>query len=139
MKNFKELKYFAYLYVVYHWLTSNVIKTLTFWIDKDFTYFIKTSSKSQDVPLSNCFLAETTLAFHPYMNNNTKTVFRIYVRIHMLKYAIFKTALISQEKKSYGQEVEKWLTFIKKMAQKSKVIIFINQKKRKIHLINMDL
>ena len=73
------------------------------------------------------------------MNNNTKTVFRIYVRIHMLKYAIFKTALISQEKKSYGQEVEKWLTFIKKMAQKSKVIIFINQKKRKIHLINMDL
>ena len=109
---------------------SNVIKTLTYWIDKDGTYFIKTSSKSQGVPLSDCFLVETTLEFHPYMNN-TKTVFRTYVRTHMLKSTIFKSALISQGKKSYGQEVEKWLTFIEENGVKIEGDYIYKPKKRK--------
>ena len=109
---------------------SNVIKTLTYWIDKDGTYYIKTSSKSQGVPLSDCFLIETTLEFHPYMNN-TKTVFRTYVRTKMLKSTIFKSALISQGKKSFGQEVEKWLTFIEEKDVKIEGDYIYKPKKRK--------
>ena len=109
---------------------SNVIKTLTYWIDKDGTYYMKTSSKSQGVPLSDCFLVETTLEFHPYMNN-TKTVFRTYVRTNMLKSTIFKSTLISQGKKSYGQEVEKWLTFIEEKGIKVEGDYIYKAKKRK--------
>ena len=96
---------------------SNVVKTLTYWIDKDGTYYIKTSSKSQGVPLSDCFLVETTLEFHPYMNN-TKTVFRTYVRTHILKSTFFRSALISQGRKSYLQEINKWLQFIEEKGDK---------------------
>ena len=109
---------------------SNVIKTLTYWIDKEGTYYIKTSSKSQGVPLSDCFLIETTLEFHPYMNN-TKTVFRTYVRTNMLKSTIFKSALISQGKKSFGQEIEKWLTFIEEKGVKIEGDYIYKPKKRK--------
>ena len=83
---------------------SHVVKTLKYWIEKDGTYYITTSSKSQGVPLSDCFLVETTLEFHPYMNN-TKTIFRTYVRTNIVKFTIFKSALISQGKKSYTEEI----------------------------------
>lgn len=109
---------------------SNVIKTLTYWIDKDGTYYIKTSSKSQGVPLSDCFLIETTLEFHPYMNN-TKTVFRTFVRTNMLKSTMFRSALISQGKKSYKQEIEKWFIFIEEKGVKIEGDYIYKPKKRK--------
>ena len=109
---------------------SNVTKTLNYWVDKDGTYYIKTSSKSQGVPLSDCFLVETTLEFHPYMNN-TKTVFRTFVRTNMLKSTFFKSTLISQGKKSYGQEVEKWLAFIEEKGVKVEGDYIYKPKKRK--------
>ena len=109
---------------------SNVIKTLIYWIDKDGTYYIKTSSKSQGVPLSDCFLIETTLEFHPYMNN-TKTIFRTYVRTHMLKSTLFKSALISQGKKSYSQEINKWLQFIEEKGDKIEGDYIFKPKKSK--------
>ena len=96
---------------------SKVIKTLTYWVDKEGTYYINTSSKSQGVPLSDYFLVETTLEFHPYMNN-TKTVFRAYVRANILKSTIFKYALISQTKKNFQEEVTKWLQFIEEKGEK---------------------
>ena len=109
---------------------SNVIKTLYYWIDKDGTYYIKTSSKSQGVPLSDCFLVETNLEFHPYMNN-TKTVFRTYVRTVMIKSTLFKSALISQSKKSYTSEVNKWLEFIEKNGDKIEGDYIYKPKKRR--------
>ena len=96
---------------------SSVIKTLTYWVDKDGTYYMKTSSKSQGVPLSDNFLVETTLEFHPYMNN-TKTIFRTYVRTNIVKFTIFKSALISQGKKSYTEEINKWFQFIEEKGEK---------------------
>ena len=110
---------------------SNVIKTLNYWVDKDGTYYIKTSSKSQGVPLSDCFLVETTLEFHPYMNN-TKTVFRTYVRTIMLKSTIFKSTLISQGKKSYKEEVNKWLQFIAEKGEKIEGDYVYKPKKKNI-------
>ena len=109
---------------------SNVEKTLIYWIDKDGTYYMKTSSKSQGVPLSDCFLVETTLEFHPYMNN-TKTVFRTYVRTNMLKSTLFRSALISQSKKSYNQEVTKWFEFIQEKGDKIEGDYVYRPKKRK--------
>ena len=109
---------------------SNVNKTLYYWKDKDGTYYIKTSSRSQGVPLSDCFLVETTLEFHPYMNN-TKTVFRTYVRTVMLKSTLFKSALISQGKKSYNQEVTKWLQFIEEKGDKIEGDYVYKPKKRR--------
>ena len=96
---------------------SKVIKTLTYWVDEKGAYYMKTSSKSQGVPLSDNFTVETTLEFHPYMNN-TKTVFRTYVRTNIIKYTIFKSALISQGKKSYTQEINKWFQFIEEKGEK---------------------
>ena len=109
---------------------SNVNKTLYYWKDKDGTYYIKTSSRSQGVPLSDCFLVETTLEFHPYMNN-TKTVFRTYVRTVMLKSTLFKSTLISQGKKSYNQEVTKWLQFIEEKGDKIEGDYVYKPKKRR--------
>ena len=96
---------------------SKVIKTLTYWVDENGTYYMKTSSKSHGVPLSDNFLVETTLEFHPYMNN-TKTVFRTYVRTNIIKYTIFKSSLISQGKKTYIQEINKWFQFIEEKGEK---------------------
>ena len=90
---------------------SNVEKVCTYWIDKNGTYYMKTISKSNGVPLSDKFTVETMAEFHPYMNN-TKTVFRTYVRTNIIKWTIFKIALVSQGKKTYMQEIEKWLKFI---------------------------
>ena len=109
---------------------SNVIKTLKYWIDKDGTYYIKTSSKSQGVPLSYCFLVETTLEFHPYMNN-TKTVFRTYVRTNIVKSTLFRGALISQGRKTYTQEINKWFQFIEEKGDKIEGDYVYKPKKRK--------
>ena len=109
---------------------SNVIKTLKYWIDKDGTYYIKTSSKSQGVPLSDCFLVETTLEFHPYMNN-TKTVFRTYVRTNIVKSTLFRGALISQGRKTYTQEINKWFQFIEEKGDKIEGDYVYKPKKRK--------
>ena len=109
---------------------SNVIKPLKYWVDKDGTYYIKTSSKSQGVPLSDCFLVETTLGFHPYMNN-TKTVFRTYVRTNLIKSTLFKGALISQGRKSYNQEINKWFQFIEEKGDKIEGDYVYRPKKRK--------
>ena len=90
---------------------SNVEKVSTYWIDKEGAYYMHTISKSKGVPLSDKFTVETMAEFHPFMNN-TKTVFRTYVRTNIIKWNLFKLALVSQGKKSYTQEIEKWLKFI---------------------------
>ena len=96
---------------------SNVEKICTYWIENDGTYYMHTLSKSNGVPLSSHFTVETFSEFHPFMNN-TKTVFRTYVRTNIIKWTMFKMALISQGKKSYNQEVEKWLQFISEKGDK---------------------
>ena len=96
---------------------SNVEKTCTYWIDNDGTYYMNTLSKSTGVPLSDKFTVETGAEFHPFMNN-TKTVFRTYVRTNVIKWTMFKSALISQGKKSYNKEVEDWLKFITEKGDK---------------------
>ena len=50
--------------------------------------------------------------------NNTKTVFRTYVRTNILKWTMFKMALIYQGKKTYNQEIEKWLKFMTEKGDK---------------------
>ena len=96
---------------------SNVEKICTYWIDKDGTYYLHSLSKSTGVPLSDKFTVETMTEFHPYMNN-TKTVLRTYVRTNIIKWTIFKLALISQGKKTYSQEIEKWFKFISEKGDK---------------------
>ena len=96
---------------------SNVEKICTYWIENDGTYYMNTLSKSNGVPLSSHFTVETFSEFHPFMNN-TKTVFSTYVRTNIIKWTMFKMALISQGKKSYNQEVEKWLKFISEKGDK---------------------
>ena len=90
---------------------SNVEKICSYWVDKDGTYYMNTLSKSSGVPLSDKFTVETFSEFHPFMNN-TKTVFRTYVRTNIIKWSMFKFALISQGKKTYAQEIDKWMEFI---------------------------
>ena len=109
---------------------SNVIKTLQYWIEKDGTYYIKASSKSQGVPLSDCFLIETTVELHPHMNN-AKTVLRAYVRTNMIKSTIFRGTLISQGKKTFTQEINKWLQFIEEKGDKIEGDYVYKPKKRK--------
>ena len=96
---------------------SHVEKTCTYWIDKDGTYYMNTLSLSKGVPLADKFNVETNLEFHPYMNN-TKTVFRAYVRTNIIKWTLFKMALISQGKKSFSQEIDKWFKFIEEKGNK---------------------
>ena len=96
---------------------SHVEKTCTYWIDKDGTYYMNTLSVSKGVPLADKFTVETNLEFYPYMNN-TKTVFRCYVRTNIIKWTLFKFALISQGKKTFSQEVDKWFKFIEEKGDK---------------------
>jgi hypothetical protein len=96
---------------------SHVEKTCEYWVDNNGTYFFHTLSISTGVPLSDKFTVETTSEFHPYMNN-TKTVFRTYQRTNIIKWTIFKMALIYQGKKTYTQEIEKWLKFITEKGDK---------------------
>ena len=53
---------------------------------------MNTLSVSKGVPLADKFTVETNLEFHPHMNN-TKTVFRCYVRTNIIKWTLFKFAL----------------------------------------------
>jgi len=96
---------------------SHVEKTCEYWVDNNGTYFFHTLSISTGVPLSDKFTVETTSEFHPYMNN-TKTVFRTYQRTNIIKWTIFKMALIYQGKKTYTQEIEKWFKFITEKGDK---------------------
>jgi len=96
---------------------SHVEKTCTYWIDKDGTYYMNTLSLSKGVPLADKFNVETNLEFHPYMNN-TKTVFRAFVRTNIIKWTLFKMALISQGKKTFSQEIDKWFKFIEEKGNK---------------------
>ena len=96
---------------------SSVEKTMEYWIDNDGTYYIHSISYSQGVPLSDKFNVETMIEFHPYMNN-TKTVLRAYVRTNILKWSLFKFALISQGKKNYAKEVDTWIKFIEEKGDK---------------------
>ena len=90
---------------------SDVEKTCTYWIENDGTYYLHIICESRGVPLSSHFNVETHAEFHPF-SNNTKTVFRTYVRTNIIKWSIFKPALIYQGKRNYIQEVEQWLKFI---------------------------
>ena len=63
--------------------------------------------------------------------NNTKTVFRAYVRTVMIKSTLFKSALISQSKKSFAQEVNKWLEFIEENGDKIEGDYIYKPRKRK--------
>ena len=114
---------------------SNVEKTSIYWIAKDGTYYLSTSSKSSEVPLSDCFLVQTGMEIHPYMNN-TKSVLRTYVRTYMLKSTLFKSALLSQGKKSYGEEVKKWFQFIEEKGDKIEEDYVYRPRKRKNSLDN---
>ena len=109
---------------------TNVVKTSVYWVDKDGTYYIKSKSRSQGVPLSDYFIIETTLEFHPYMNN-TKTVFRTFIRVNMLKSTVFKYALLAQGRKNYSLEVNKWLQFLETKGEKSEGDYVYNPKKRR--------
>ncbi len=90
---------------------------MKYWVDNDGTYYIHSISYSQGVPLSDKFNVETMIEFHPYMNN-TKTVLRAYVRTNILKWSLFKFALISQGKKNYVKEVDRWIKFIEEKGDK---------------------
>ena len=96
---------------------SYVNKTMEYYVDEDGTYYLNSISLSSGVPLSDKFNVETHAEFHPYMNN-TKTVYRTYVRTNILKWNLFKFALISQGKKNYIQEIDKWIKFIEEKGDK---------------------
>ena len=96
---------------------SHVEKTCEYWVDNNGTYFFHTLSLSTGVPLSDKFTFETTAEFHPFMNN-TKTVFRTYARTNIIKWTLFKMALIYQGKRNYTQEVENWFKFITEKGDK---------------------
>ena len=89
----------------------------TYFIDKDGTYYISGTSKSEGIPFADCFTIETKIELHPY-NKGNKTVFRTYVRTNFLKSIFLKNLLISQTKKSYTEEINKWLEFIVEKGEK---------------------
>ena len=96
---------------------SYVEKTMEYYIDKNGTYYLHSISYSSGVPLSDKFNVESHAEFHPYMNN-TKTVFRTYVRTNILKWNLFNFILISQGKKNYIQEIDRWIKFIEEKGDK---------------------
>lgn len=91
---------------------SDVVKTTHYYIDKNGIYHLEGDSRSEGIPFADCFTIKNKMEFYPY-NNNTKTVFRPYVRTNFLKNTFVKSILVSQTKKSYTEEIEKWLDFIK--------------------------
>ena len=90
---------------------SDVVKTTYYYIDKNGTYHLEGDSRSEGIPFADCFTIGNKMEFYPY-DNNTKTVFRTYVRTNFLKTTFVKPILTSQTKKSYTEEIEKWLDFI---------------------------
>ena len=97
---------------------SEVSKNSIYYVDKDGTYIIESSSKSEGIPYANNFSIETKIELYPYHKGN-KTIFRTYVRTNILKTTyFFDNVLISQTKKSYTEETNKWLEFIQEKGQK---------------------
>ena len=97
---------------------SEVSKTSTYYIENDGTYIIEGSSKSEGIPYADNFTIETKIELYPYHRGN-KTVFRTYVRTNFLKTTyFFDNILISQTKKSYTEEINKWLEFIQEKGEK---------------------
>ena len=87
---------------------SEVFKTSIYYIEKDGTYIIKCSSKNKEIPYADSFTIETKIELHPYSNRN-KTAFRIYARTNFLESFLLQKMIICQTKKSYTDEVNKWL------------------------------
>ena len=90
---------------------SEVFKTSIYYIEKDGTYIISSSSKNKGIPYADSFTIEAKIELHPYSNGN-KTVFRAYVRTNFLESFFLQKIIISQTKKSYSDEINKWLEFI---------------------------
>ena len=95
---------------------SEISKTSIYYIDKDGTYYINDSSKSGGIPFSDSFTIESKIELHPYIKG-TKTVLRTYVRVNFIKPIVFKSLIISQTKKNYLDEVNKWFEFIKEKGE----------------------
>ena len=96
---------------------SDVSKTSIYYVDKNGVYHINNSSTSEGVPFSDSFTIEAKIELYPYING-TKTVFRTYVRTNFLKSCFLKGLLVSQTKKSYEEEINKWLGFIQEKGEK---------------------
>ena len=96
---------------------SEISKTSIYYIDKDGTYYINDSSKSEGIPFSDSFTIESKIELHPYIKG-TKTIFRIYIRVNFIKPIVFKSLIISQTKKNYHDEVNKWFEFIQEKGEK---------------------
>ena len=97
---------------------SEVSKTSTYYIKNDGTYIIEGSSKSEGIPYADNFTIETKIELYPY-NRGNKTAFRTYVRTNFLKATyFFDNILISQAKKSYTEEINKWHEFIQEKCEK---------------------
>ena len=95
---------------------SEISKTSIYYIDKDGTYYINDSSKSGGIPFSDSFTIESKIELHPYIKG-TKTVLRTYVRVNFIKPIVFKSLIISQTKKNYLDDVNKWFEFIKEKGE----------------------
>ena len=97
---------------------SEVSKNSIYYIEKDGTYIIESSSKSEGIPYAKNFSIETKIELYPYHRGN-KTIFRTYIRTNILKTTyLFDNVLISQSKKSYTEETNKWLEFIQEKGEK---------------------
>ena len=96
---------------------SEIYTTSIYYIENDGTYYINNSTKSEGIPFADCFTIEATIELHPYINN-TKTIFRTYIRINFLKSTFLKNILISQTKKNYIEEIDKWFEFIQEKGEK---------------------
>ena len=96
---------------------SEIYTTSIYYIENDGTYYINNSTKNEGIPFADCFTIEATIKLHPYINN-TKTIFRTYVRINFLKSTFLKNILISQTKKNYIEEIDKWFEFIQEKGEK---------------------
>jgi hypothetical protein len=90
---------------------SDIVKNMTYYIKKDGTYIFKISTINKGVPSSDCFTIEATTELYPY-KNGTKTIYRAYVRTNFIKSTFLKYMIASQTKKSFKNEVDKWLEFI---------------------------
>ena len=90
---------------------SDIVKNMTYYIKKDGTYIFKISTINKGVPSADCFTIEATTELHPY-KDGTKTIYRAYARTNFIKSTFLKYMIASQTKKSFKNEVDKWLEFI---------------------------
>lgn len=110
---------------------SDVVKTQTYWIEPDGTYIIKGSSQSIGIPFSDCYTVEDHIEIHPYMNN-TKSVFRTTGKTNFVKSTFFKGMIQSQAKKSYEEEIEKWIKFVGDRDGTEGDYVYVQKKKKKV-------